>query len=111
MGRSQKQEVRSQETEVRRPRYEPAFSKSDAKRSQGGHGRALKSVIIALGVAALSFLAAFILTVNFYSTWQSFARHAASRSDAFFWGFLISAIAGATVFGFTLFRILIRHKP
>jgi len=59
--------------------------------------------MIALLVAAIAFLAAFILTVNFYSTWQAFARHAASRSSALSWGFLVAGIVSAAAFVVTIY--------
>jgi hypothetical protein len=73
--------------------------------------RTLKSVIASLLVAALAFLAGFILAINFYSTWQAFARRTASRSDAFWWGFLIAGIAGASAFGLSLYWTLQKKKP
>ena len=50
--------------------------------------RILKRLVISLLVAATAFLAAFIITLNFYTTWKAFAHEATARSSALSAGFL-----------------------
>ena len=87
----------------------------DASGSQGRSRKAkrdeveiLKRVTISLLVGALAFLAAFIITINFYTTWKAFAHQAATRSSALFAGFLTAGIVSAIAFGGALY--LIGHK-
>jgi len=67
-----------------------------------------KRVIVSLLVAALAFLAAFIIALNFYTTWTAFAHEAASRRSAFTWGFVVAGMASVLAFGVALY--LMRTK-
>lgn len=67
--------------------------------------RIAKRLMISLLVAALAFLAAFIITVNFYTTWKAFAHESAARSAALWCGFLSAGIVGAVAFSVTLYWI------
>lgn len=67
--------------------------------------RIVKRVMISLLVAVLAFLAAFIITVNFYTTWKAFARESAARSAALHCGFLGAGIVSSVAFCVTLYLI------
>jgi hypothetical protein len=69
-----------------------------------------KSVTISLLVAALAFLAAFIITVNFYATWKAFAHQAAGRAATIDCGLLLAAIAGAAAFCASLYVTHFRKR-
>lgn len=70
----------------------------------------LKHVTISILVAALAFLAAFIIAINFYTTWKAFAHETASRSAAFSLGFWIAGIIAAITFCATLYLIHLRKR-
>ena len=72
--------------------------------------RILRRETIYLLVAALAFLAAFILAINFYTTFKAFAHEAATRSAAFTWGFVAAGTVSAVAFGVTLY-LLRSRKP
>ena len=61
-------------------------------------------------VAALAFLASFIITLNFYTTAKAFAHQAVTRADAFFWGFLVAGIVGAMALVLSLYLTLMKRK-
>ncbi|HEY6290193.1 MAG TPA: hypothetical protein VI455_01345 [Terriglobia bacterium] len=65
----------------------------------------MKKALVSVLVAALTFLAAWILTVNFYVTWKAFERQASATSEAFRLGFLVAGLVGAAAFGVTLYLL------
>jgi hypothetical protein len=76
--------------------------------------RTLRNILLSILFAALAFLAAWILTVNFDVTVHSFEHQDVARRAAFRLGFLIAAAASAVVFLVALFRLesrRVRNKP
>lgn len=71
--------------------------------------RILKRVLLSLLVGALTSLAAFILAINFYTTFKAFAHQAATRSAAFTWGFVAAGTVSAVAFGVTLYLLHARE--
>jgi hypothetical protein len=68
-------------------------------------------VIISVLVAALAFLASFIITLNFYTTAKAFAHQTSTRSDAFFWGFLVAGVVSAIALVLSLYLTLMKRRP
>ena len=62
-----------------------------------------RRVTVSLLAAVLAFLAAFIIALNFYSTWAALAHQAASRRSAFLWGFVVAGMASVVTFGVALY--------
>jgi len=60
-------------------------------------------------MAALTFLAAWILTVNFYVTWKAFEHQASAVSAAFRLGFVVAGLMSAAAFGITLYFLRARQ--
>ena len=71
--------------------------------------RTWKRILVAVLAAALTFLAAWILTVNFYVTWKTFGRQASAASAAFRLGFLIAGLLSAAAFGITFYLLRARQ--
>jgi hypothetical protein len=68
-----------------------------------------KTILLSALAALLAALAAWIVTVNIYTTVKAFEHASAAPAEAFRWGFGIAGGAAVVVFAFTL-RILRRRK-
>lgn len=71
--------------------------------------RILRNIFLAILIAALAFLAAWILTVNLDVTWHSFAHQDVARRAAFRLGFLVAAAASAIVLLVAFYRLQSRQ--
>jgi len=67
--------------------------------------RTVRNILLSILLAALAFIAAWILTVNLDVTWHSFGSHDVTRRAAFRLGFQIAAAASAIVFLVALYRL------
>ena len=67
-----------------------------------------KSILLSVLAALLAALAAWIVTVNIFTTVKAFEHMPAAPAQAFRWGFRIAGGAALVVFAFTL-RVL-RHR-
>ena len=65
--------------------------------------RTLRNILRSILLAALAFLAAWILTVNLDVTWHSFGGQEVARRAAFRLGFQIASAASVIVFAVTLY--------
>ena len=76
--------------------------------------RTLRNIVLSVLIAALAFLAAWILTVNFDVTWHSFEHQEVTRRAALGLGFLIAGLVSVVVFVVALYRLTsrrVRAKP
>jgi hypothetical protein len=71
--------------------------------------RTLRNILWSILIAALAFLSAWILTVNFDVTWHSFEHQEVARRAAFRLGFLIAAAASAVAFLVALYLLELRR--
>jgi hypothetical protein len=69
----------------------------------------LRNILLSILVAALSFLAAWILTVNIDVTWHSFTHQEVARRAAFRLGFLVAILASGIVLLVAFYRLQIRQ--
>lgn len=69
-----------------------------------------KSILLGVLAALLASLAAWIVTVNIYTTVKAFEHAPAAPAHAFRWGFGIAAVAAVIVFTFTLYALTIRRR-
>jgi len=67
--------------------------------------RTLRHIFLSLLIALLSFLAAWIITVNFDVTWHSFEHQEVARRAALGLGFRIAGLLSAIVFVVALYRL------
>ncbi len=70
----------------------------------------VKNILLSLLAALLAALAAWILTVNVYTTVKAFQHAAAAPSQAFRWGFGIAGVAAAAAFVFTFYVLAVRRR-
>ncbi len=71
--------------------------------------RTVRNILLSILLAALAFLAAWILTVNLDVTWHSFGGQEVARRAAFRLGFQIATAASAIVFLVALYRLELRR--
>jgi hypothetical protein len=71
--------------------------------------RIVRNTVVSILIAALSFLAAWILTVNFDVTWHSFEHQEVARRAVFRLAFLVAIIASAAVLLVVFYRLQIRR--
>jgi len=69
-----------------------------------------KSIVISVLAALLAALAAWIVTVNVYTTVKAFEHTLAAPAQAFRWGFGIAGLAGAAIFTLTLYALAVRRR-
>jgi hypothetical protein len=67
--------------------------------------RTVRNILLSILLAALAFLAAWILTVNLDVTWHSFGGQEVTRRAVFRLGFQIATAASAIMFLVTLYRL------
>jgi hypothetical protein len=81
------------------------------RRFEDQHVRAVRNILLSTLIAALSFLAAWILTVNLDVTWHSFEHQEVTRQAAFRLAFLVAILASVIVFSVALYRLQNRRAP
>ena len=69
-----------------------------------------KRILLSVLAALLAALAAWIVTVNIYTTVKAFEHTPAAPAQAFRWGFGIASLAGLAVFIFALHAVSTRHR-
>ena len=69
-----------------------------------------KSILLSVSAALLAALAAWIVTVNVYTTVKAFEHKPAAPALAFRWGFGIAGVAGVVIFTLTLYALAIRRR-
>lgn len=72
--------------------------------------RTVRNILLSILMAALAFLAAWILTVNLDVTWHGFAGQEVARRAAFRLGFQIATAASTTVFLVAVYRLELRRS-
>ena len=70
---------------------------------EDGRLRLFRQILVSLLGAALTSLAAWIITVNLYVTSRAFAHAAAVRASAFRAGFMVAGGVGAMAFFLALY--------
>ena len=73
------------------------------------HVRTVRNILLSILIAAVSFLAAWILTVNLDVTWHSFEHQEVARKAAFSLAFLVAIVAGVVVMLVAFYRLQVRR--
>jgi len=69
----------------------------------------VKNILLSLLAALIAALASWIVTVNLYTTVKAFEHADAAPAHAFRWGFGVAGGAGAVVFAFTLYVLVVQR--
>jgi hypothetical protein len=80
-------------------------------RPEDQHVRTVRNILLSTLLAALSFIAAWILAVNLDVTWHSFEHQEVARQAAFHLAFLIAIAASVVVLFVAFYRLQIRRAP
>ena len=73
--------------------------------------RTVRNILLSILIAALSFLAVWILAVNLDVTWHSFTRQEVARQAVFRLAFLVALVSSVIVLLVVFCRLQIRRAP